>query len=217
MKMRHAGIPIALGFIAVICCAAAGAQDSETVRIVPLRFIERKPTVRFFRPINVRVNADSVRQAGNVQVRLFPGKTLQTVKRHWIGDTGTGCVILKSRVNPYDPTFVDPDVSLMAVDLTDLTCGTDGFYKQTSFVLVVESADTDSSPAFRIDRSQLDRYFEHAYEFTVEPTPRTSCRVVAPPRPADVAAATKAMKTPELQHIANLETRRQPCIKRVVK
>lgn len=211
--MARGRIPIAL-FMAFFCAAAA-AQNSERITIATVGFIERNPTVRFFRPISVRVNADSSSAPSNVQVRLFAGKTLETVKRYWIGDTGTGCVILRSRVNPYDPTFLNPDVSLMEVDLTDLRCGTDGFYKKTPFVLVVESTDAGSSPAFRIDRSQLDRYFAHAYEFAVEPPPRMRCNVAAPTTTAQRAAATSSMRKPEQQQIADLETRRQFCIKSV--
>lgn len=194
---------------------AALAQNTNVVRVTKVTFNETNPQKAFLKPIPIRVNADTTRGAGAVQVRLFPGRTLKNVKKLKMGVTTTGCFILRSRVDSYAPTIFRPDVLIENIDSGDFWCSAEGRPLPTPFVIVVEGAEVGDSPLLRIHPSQMDAYFAHAGEFILKPPPDLRCpKPVKNPQPPPKKPPTAA-ETAEIRALAESDVVKQHCIEKV--
>jgi hypothetical protein len=211
-------ISLLAGAILLTAASAAHAQNTSVVKVAKVTFNETKPEKAFLKPITVRVNASTTHGVSGVQVRLFPGRTLQDVKKMKLAVTTTGCFILKSRVDSYAPSTRTPDVSITNVDSDDFRCGANGIPQPTPFVVVVESIDVGDSSLFRIHPSQMDAYFAHAGEFILQPPPDLRCGTpvkhssAAAKRPPAATAAPEALPA---KAMVDIEVAKQHCVETV--
>lgn len=174
--------------VSILLAATAAAQTTITAPRV--RYGSPNAAFNYFPPIKVRVRASDVRGLSNVQVRVFANRTLDRVKTVPEGTTTSGCYIIKSRVDPYEPSFLEPDILLREIYDVDLRCRS-GELAPTPFVLVIESAELENARFLRIEPKQIPKYFRYAYTFTVTPARGQSCGNPAKPLPVTAGGAPK--------------------------
>ncbi len=198
--------------IVVIFLVAANALAQNVVTAPRVRYATQNAGYNFLLPIKVRVRANDVRSLENVQVRIFPNRTLVSVQTTPLGMTSAGCYILKSRVEPYAPSFLEPDILLREIYDVDFRCS-QGVLAPTPYVLVIESAGFESDRFLRINPSQIPRYFRNAYAFTVTPPRRQPCGNPSQPRPmVPVRPATNSASSREERQVVDMDARVESCI-----
>ncbi len=193
------------------------SASAESIKVPRVRFIRQNAAYQFFLPIKIKVKADDVRNMDDVRVRVFANRTAESVKTLRLGETESGCYILRSRVEPYDPSLVDPDILLRDIYDMDFRC-VNGKLAPTPFVLVIESVASPDSQFLKIDPAVVGRYFRYLYSFTVIPPANHACRTAAPPRPVIAGSGSGHPARPPRVETARAVTADLPqddCIKTV--
>jgi hypothetical protein len=197
--------------IVLLVVLAVTATAQNRVKVPRVRFVQPNAAYDFYGwPFKIKVIASDVRNLANVRVRVFPNKTLATVQRFPLDVTDSGCYILKSRVECYQPSNVNPDIVVNEIQDFDLRCR-DNVLQPTPFVLVIESDSDDDSQFLKIRPMQISRYFRHAYAFTVVPAPGQRC-TTAPPQPPRTEAGRARAAAAEAHRVASIDTRDENCI-----
>jgi hypothetical protein len=211
--MSSVTVRVAAIVVASIVVSGSVMAADEIVSIPIVHFVDKKPTYDYLRPIPIGVHADDVRDLPALQVRVFANRNAELAKKQRVGETPNGCWILHSRVEPYTPTFENPDILLLeSIQPEDFRC-TNGEPRETPFVVVVESAANGQDSLLRIRPDKIDRYFANSLFFVVRPPPGFQCPRAQPPH----VRTRRTAPSEEEKAVADIDTsvRNLTCIGRV--